>query len=149
MNTNNRKNRAVVLEAPEKLALRELSVPPPEPGTVVARVEYGGVCGSDVHMTKGEFPLPYAIVLGHEGVGVVEELGDGVAHDYAGQSLQAGDRIYWCPIAPCHHCWYCTVEKDFSSCTNAAWFGPVEKPTWGSYADYVTLNRPGFCGGSD
>jgi threonine dehydrogenase-like Zn-dependent dehydrogenase len=84
-------------------------------------------------------PLPYAIVLGHEGVGVIEELGKGITHDYAGAAVKAGDRIYWRPIAPCHKCWYCTVEKDFSFCTNAAWFGPVDKPTWGSYADYVTL----------
>lgn len=130
-----------MLEGPDTLALRELAVAPPAAGTVVAKVEYGGVCGSDVHMTRGEFPLPYAIVLGHEGVGMVEELGEGVTHDYAGQPLQAGDRIYWCPIAPCHQCWYCTVEKDFSSCANAAWFGPVDKPTWGSYADYVTLPK--------
>lgn len=135
----NRKNRAVVLERPESLAIHELSVPAPGPGSVVAKVEYGGVCGSDVHMSKGEFQLPYAIVLGHEGVGVIEELGEGVTHDYAGNALQVGDRIYWCPIAPCHKCWYCTVEKDFSSCTNATWFGPVDRPTWGSYAEYVTL----------
>ncbi|MFJ4375622.1 zinc-binding dehydrogenase [Pseudomonas japonica] len=134
-----RKGRAVVLERPESLVLRELCVPSPSAGSVVARVEYGGVCGSDVHMTRGEFDLPHAIVLGHEGVGVIEELGEGVVHDYAGVAVTAGDRIYWCPIAPCHKCWYCTIEKDFSSCTQATWFGPVDKPTWGSYADFVTL----------
>ncbi|MDB6180025.1 zinc-binding dehydrogenase [Paracoccus fistulariae] len=134
-----RKGRAVVLEGPNALKLHDLSVSRPEPDAVLARVEFGGVCGSDVHMTRGEFPLPHAIVLGHEGVGVIEELGSNVVADYAGVPVSPGDRIYWCPIAPCHHCWYCTVEKDFSSCTNATWFGPIEKPTWGSYADYVTL----------
>lgn len=134
-----RTGRAVVLEKPKTLQLRQLTVPKPALGAVVARVEFGGVCGSDVHMTNGEFPLPFAIVLGHEGVGVIEELGEGLTHDYAGVPVRAGDRIYWCPIAPCHKCYYCTIEKDFSSCTNATWFGPVEKPTWGSYADFVTL----------
>lgn len=133
--------RAVVLDQTDGLRLMELPVPPPEPGTVVARVEYGGVCGSDVHMTKGEFPLPHPIVMGHEGTGVLESLGSGVVADYAGTPIKSGDRIYWCPIAPCHHCWYCTVEKDLTSCTNATWFGPISEPTWGSYADYVTLPR--------
>lgn len=133
--------RAVVLDRPAQLRLTKLAVPAPEAGAVVARVQYGGVCGSDVHMTRGEFPLPFAIVLGHEGVGVLEELGQEVTHDYAGCPVSRGDRIYWCPIAPCHHCWYCTVEKDYSACTNATWFGPIEKPTWGSYADFVTLPK--------
>ncbi|MGE8643553.1 zinc-binding dehydrogenase [Acinetobacter vivianii] len=142
--TNQEKTRtgkAVVLNAPESFCVQELNVPKPTEGTIVAKVQYGGVCGSDLHMTKGEFPLPYAIVLGHEGVGVIEELGEGVTHDYSGVEVQAGDRVYWCPIAPCHHCWYCTVEQDFSSCTNSTWFGPLERPTWGSHAEYVTLPK--------
>lgn len=134
-----RKSRAVVLEKPDTLAMHELTVPSPEPGAVVARVTMGGVCGSDVHMTHGEFPLPFPIVLGHEGIGILEELGKGVTQDHAGVPVAPGDAIYWNPIAPCHHCWYCTVEKDFSSCTNATWFGPIDRPTRGSYADYVTL----------
>ena len=136
-----RTGRAVVLNGPDTIALTRLDVPPPPPGGVVARVEFGGVCGSDAHMLKGEFPLPFAIVLGHEGVGILEDLSDAVTHDHAGVPVARGDRVYWCPIAPCHHCWHCTVEKDFSRCTNAAWFGPTDQPTWGSYADYVTLSR--------
>jgi threonine dehydrogenase-like Zn-dependent dehydrogenase len=134
-----RTSRAVVLEKPGTLTMHELAVPSPAAGAIVARVTMGGVCGSDVHMTRGEFPLPFPIVLGHEGVGVIEELGAGVSHDHAGVAVEVGDPVYWNPIAPCHHCWYCTVEKDFSSCTNSTWFGPIDQPTRGSYADYITL----------
>lgn len=134
-----RTSRAVVLEKPGALVIHELDVPPPTAGAVVARVTMGGVCGSDVHMNQGEFALPFPIVLGHEGVGTLEELGAGVSHDHAGVPVKVGDPIYWNPIAPCNHCWYCTVEKDFSSCTNSTWFGPIDQPTRGSYADYITL----------
>jgi 5-exo-hydroxycamphor dehydrogenase len=137
--TTTRQGRAVVLTKLNELQMLRLPVPTPVAGSIVARVEFGGVCGSDVHIARGEFPLPYEIVLGHEGVGVLEELGTGVVADHAGVPVAVGDRIYWCPIAPCHHCWHCVVEKDFSSCTNATWFGPIDQPTRGSYADYITL----------
>lgn len=139
--TGVRTGRAVVLKGPDELVMARLDVPLPMAGGVVARVELGGVCGSDVHMTKGEFLLPFAIVLGHEGVGILEILDAAVTRDHAGVPVARGNRIYWCPIAPCHHCWHCTVEKDFSCCTKATWFGPIDAPTWGSYADYVTLSR--------
>lgn len=135
-----RGGRCVVLGTPNKpLELHELRVPAPGPGGVVARVSFGGVCGTDVHLWHGEYPLPYPIVLGHEGIGVLEDLGAGVTHDHAGASVKKGDAIYWCPIAACHRCYYCTVVKDFTACENASWFGPISKPTWGSYADYVSL----------
>lgn len=116
-----------------------IDVPVPGPGQILARTLLGGICGTDVHLRRGDFELPYPVVLGHEGAGVVEDLGAGVTHDSAGIPLELGDCVYWSPIPPCHNCYYCTVEKDFSSCPNTAWFHPADQPGWGSYADLVTL----------
>jgi threonine dehydrogenase-like Zn-dependent dehydrogenase len=138
------KGRAVVFDyANRSLDVQQLEIRDPERGAVVAKVALGGVCGSDVHIRHGEIPLPYPIVLGHEGISRIEKLGSGVSADFAGVPVAPGDLIYWSPIPPCHKCYYCTVEQDLASCQDTAWFGPVEKPTWGSYADYVTLG-PGM-----
>lgn len=135
-----RTSRIAVLGGSDKpVHVSTVDVPAPGPGAILARVYMGGVCGTDVHLRRGDFDLPYPIVLGHEGTAIVEELGEGVTHDSAGEPLQVGDAVYWCPIPPCHHCYYCTVEKDFSSCPNTAWFHPAETAGWGSYADLVTL----------
>jgi NADPH:quinone reductase-like Zn-dependent oxidoreductase len=55
----------------------------PGPGAILGWVYMGGVCGTDVSLRRGDFTLPIAIVLGHEGTAVVEQLGDGVTHDSA------------------------------------------------------------------
>jgi len=99
----------------------------------------GGVCGTDVHLWHGDFPLPAPVVLGHEGIGIVEELGDGVSADHAGTPVAVGDRVYWAPLRPCHRCYYCTVLKDFSLCENLLLFGGADDPTWASYTDYAWL----------
>lgn len=131
--------RAVLVTPNEPLEIWDREVPAPGPGEVLVRVTMGGVCGSDVHMWQGDVLLPFPIVLGHEGIGVIEELGEGVTNDHASQSVSVGDLVYWCPIRACHRCYYCTVEKDFSSCENATWFGPAEDPTWATYTNYASL----------
>jgi len=139
MTDTQRSRIAVLARAGAPIENRFIDVPPPGPGAVLARVYMGGICGTDVHLRRGDRQLPFPIVLGHEGTGIVEALGDGVTRDSAGEALTAGDPVYWCPIPPCHNCYYCTVEKDFSSCSNAAGIHNAEQPGWGSYADLVTL----------
>ncbi|TWS26703.1 zinc-binding dehydrogenase [Tsukamurella sputi] len=130
---------AVFAEGGRPVESRSIEVPAPGRGQILARTALGGVCGTDVHLRRGDFDLPFPVVLGHEGVGIVEQLGEGVVRDAAGVSLAVGDAVYWSPIPPCGRCYYCTVEKDFSSCTQSAWFHDADLPGWGSYADYVTL----------
>jgi 5-exo-hydroxycamphor dehydrogenase len=116
-------------------------VPPPSPGEVLARVELSGVCGTDVHFWRGEVPMPGPVVLGHEGVAVVEDLGRGVTTDFAGVPIARGDRIYWQPIRACHRCYACTILKDFSMCETG--FAPIlrnaAEPTAASYSEYSLL----------
>jgi D-arabinose 1-dehydrogenase-like Zn-dependent alcohol dehydrogenase len=93
--------------------LRHYPVPDPEPGAVVVAVSVANVCGSDLHMWRGDLDLgrlklPMPVVLGHEAVGSVVALGDGVSVDWAGDSLAVGDRVAWRYFYPCGRCRACT-----------------------------------------
>ena len=85
---------AVVLsEFNAPLKIESASVPAPGPGAVVARVDLAGVCGTDVHLHHGQLPIPLPVVLGHEGVGRVWGLGQGVTAGFSGNLLREGDVI--------------------------------------------------------
>lgn len=133
--------RAVLVEANQPIEVWERATPPPGPGQAVLRLELGGVCGTDVHMWRGEVPLPGPIVLGHEGIAIIEELGPRLSRDYAGAPLAVGDRVYWQPIKPCHRCYSCTVLNDVSLCENifAGLMADAGEPTAGSYSEVITL----------
>lgn len=72
---------------PRAFELKDVDVPRPEPGQVLVRVRSVGVCGSDLHFYRGEFPVPPGFVLGHECAGEVEALGEGVT------GYTKGDRV--------------------------------------------------------
>lgn len=133
------KGKAAVLVEPNRIETWEVPISDPPPGGALVRIVLGGVCGSDVHITTGEAGLmPFPIILGHEGIGRVEKLGDGVSTDYAGTPVKVGDLIYWSPIVRCHRCYSCTVLEE-TPCENSQFFEHAEKPNWGSYADYAWL----------
>ena len=131
--------RAVIVGPNRPIEIWERPIPPPQPGGVVLRVQMGGVCGTDVHLWRGEVPMPGPFVLGHEGIGVIEELGQGVTTDYAGVPVGVGDRVYWIPSRPCHRCYYCTVVKDFSLCENRNLFRDANEPPSATYCEYAWL----------
>jgi L-iditol 2-dehydrogenase len=93
--------------------MREYPVPDPEPEAVVARTTMSSICGSDVHIYKGEFGgtkpgvKPKPKIAGHEFVGRVYKLGSNVKTDYMGRPLKEGDRIAWCYFLPCGRCPSC------------------------------------------
>lgn len=131
--------RAVVLVKKNVLEIREVPISSPEPGGALVRVVLGGVCGSDVHILSGEAgEMPFPIILGHEGVGRIEELGSGVRTDYAGTPVTIGDLVYWSPIALCRRCYSCTVLEE-TPCENTRFFEHADRPNWGSYADFAWL----------
>ena len=131
--------RAAVMVKKNRLETWDVAVADPEPGGALVRVVLGGVCGSDVHILSGEAgDMPFPIILGHEGVGRIERLGGGVATDYAGMPVAAGDLVYWSPIALCRRCYSCTVLEE-TPCENTQFFEDASKPNWGSYADFAWL----------
>ncbi|HEV2109326.1 MAG TPA: zinc-binding dehydrogenase [Thermomicrobiales bacterium] len=116
--------RGVVLRAfNEPLTLEEAPVPDPAQGALVAQVEYGGVCGTDVHLHHGNLPIQMPVILGHEAVGRVWKLGDGVTTDFSGEPLREGDAITWASNIPCGKCYWCVVEKERTLCENRKVYG--------------------------
>lgn len=92
--------------------IREYPVPEPGPGAIVVKVRLANICGSDLHLWRGEYKPADGGTwrlrsVGHEMCGEVYALGEGVTLDAAGQPLQVGDRIvytYYCPCGSCRAC---------------------------------------------
>ncbi len=78
---------AVLYEAGQPAIIEEITLDPPRQGEILVRMEAAGVCHSDLHVRDGRIPEPLPIVLGHEGTGVVTEVGPGVS------GFSAGDRV--------------------------------------------------------
>ena len=95
-------DQGVVLAAPGEVALEEIAVDEPGPGEVLVRIDATGVCHSDLHAIQEDgwgHPLP--LLLGHEGSGTVERVGDGV------DGLAAGDRVVLGWHTACGECAAC------------------------------------------
>lgn len=78
------KNRALYMNGKLNLSFKELDIPKPQPGEVLLKVGYCGVCGSDVHFYEsgciGTTPIEGDLILGHEAAGTVEAIGEGVTN---------------------------------------------------------------------
>jgi threonine dehydrogenase-like Zn-dependent dehydrogenase len=140
--------RASVLEEfKSPLGLREFELPPVEPGAALVRTEMAGICGTDVHLWKGELKINLPVILGHETVGRIEQLGAGLDKDWTGQSLKAGDRVTWTSTHSCGKCFYCAEKHQPTRCPRRRAYGIGyrcdESPHFlGGYAEYHYL-RPG------
>jgi L-iditol 2-dehydrogenase len=87
--------RATVMVG-EKFEVREYPIPETTAGTILMKQELGGICGTDLHNWEHQ-RLTGSIILGHENVGLIEELGAGVTTDHIGQPVKEGDRIILVP----------------------------------------------------
>ncbi|GAA2657438.1 zinc-binding dehydrogenase [Paractinoplanes durhamensis] len=134
-----------VLPGPrEPVELRTFAVPEPATGDLVVRVSYGGICGTDLHLQDGHLAIPTPLVLGHEGLGIVHQLGAGVTHDAAGRPLRPGDRVMWASSISCGECRACRVHREPTLCVNRQTCGvnrpvSVEPAISGSWAEYIYL----------
>ncbi len=93
---------AVFYEVGKKLEISEVEVQEPKAGEVMVRMAAAGVCHSDLHVMKGHLVAPLPAVLGHEGSGIVEKVGPGVA------SLKSGDHVIPLWRLSCGWCDYCS-----------------------------------------
>lgn len=105
--------KAVLFHEPGKISLDQISIPRAGPGEAVIRVTLTTICGTDIHIMKGEYPVNPGLVLGHEAVGVIHELGTGVT------GYEIGDRVLFGAITPCGQCTAC-LAGDWSQCGNVA-----------------------------
>ena len=85
----------------EPLAIRQLDVLEPGATDVLVRLSASGICHTDKHVLTGGMPYPPPLVLGHEGAGVVEEVGTAVQH------VRVGDTVVLISAPTCGRCWFC------------------------------------------
>lgn len=125
--------KAAILEN-GKLEIKEVPKPTPKNEEALVRMTTAGVCHSDLHLVKGDWPRfvrPFPVPLGHEGIGIVEELGPG-----AEKFVKPGDRVilglggagggYWCGA-----CEYCLSGRP-RLCKET-------KGIMGTYAEFISL----------
>jgi threonine dehydrogenase-like Zn-dependent dehydrogenase len=101
--------QAAVFRAPGDIHLERVPRPHAGPGEAVIRVTLTTICGTDVHILKGDYPVEPGLVVGHEPVGVIEELGAGV------QGYEIGERVLVGAITPCGQCHAC-LSGHLSQC---------------------------------
>ena len=95
---NNGLMKALVFRGPNQIGIENVQMPNPGYGEVVLRVTLTTICGTDVHILKGEYPVRTGLVIGHEAVGVIHDIGPGVE----GYSL--GERVLVGAITPVPYC---------------------------------------------
>ncbi len=95
------KMKSLVFVQPGKIELIEKPIPKPGPTDALIRITTTTICGTDVHILKGEYPVKSGLTIGHEPVGVIEELGSAVTGYQVGQRVIAG------AITPCGQCGSC------------------------------------------
>ncbi|MHB8263641.1 MAG: zinc-dependent alcohol dehydrogenase family protein [Acidimicrobiales bacterium] len=121
--------KAVVIDKPRFIAVREVPDPTPARGGLVVRVEVCGVCGTDLHIADGEFPpTPYPIIPGHEFAGEVVAVGPDTVLGPA-----VGDRVAVDPSLFCGSCGYCRAGRG-NLCEN---WGAIGDTVDGAFAEYV------------
>jgi threonine dehydrogenase-like Zn-dependent dehydrogenase len=101
--------RATVFHGPGDIRVDEVPRPHAGAGEAVIRVTTTTICGTDVHIVKGEYPVRPGLVIGHEPVGVIEELGPGVT------GYEIGQRVLVGAITPCGQCRAC-LSGHLSQC---------------------------------
>ncbi|MBE0479495.1 MAG: Zn-dependent alcohol dehydrogenase [Dehalococcoidia bacterium] len=92
---------AVCYEPNTPLRIEEVELDSPQANEILVRIAATGICHSDLHFLKGEMPAAMPIVMGHEGAGIVEEVGPGVT------SLKPGDHVVMAVAFSCGNCSYC------------------------------------------
>jgi threonine dehydrogenase-like Zn-dependent dehydrogenase len=122
--------KAVVFQGKDRIAVEEVPKPRPRAGEAVIRITTTTICGTDVHIVRGEYPVKPGLILGHEPVGVIDELGAGLEHLYT-----IGERVIVGAITPCGQCFYCQNGSS-SQCGGAlgGWkFGNTINGAWAEY----------------
>jgi len=145
---NDTAKAAVMTAAGKDLEIREYPLPAVAPGCILVKVTCCTICGSDVHSWMGRRSAPTPIILGHEIVGRIAALGEGVAHDSGDRPLAVGDRITWTIMDNCGKCYFCREKGLMMKCRHLKKYGHdscAEPPHFvGGFAEYCYIT-PGTC----
>ena len=120
--------KAAVFHGPNDIRVERVPRPRPGPGEAVVRVTLTTICGTDVHILKGEYPVRPGLIVGHEPVGVIDELGAGVT------GYEIGDRVLVGAITPCGQCNACLSGK-LSQCGHGAGYEAIGGWRFGNTID--------------
>src|SRR6266581_1995416 len=101
--------KATVFHGRNNLRVEEVPLPHAGPGEAVIRITLTTICGTDLHIVRGEYPVRPGLVIGHEPVGVIAELGPGLT------GYEIGDRVLVGAITPCGQCAAC-LSGHLSQC---------------------------------
>ncbi len=121
--------KAVVYDAARSYAVTEIPTPEAGPGEVRIKVGQVGVCGTDLHIHEGDFNAVFPLIPGHELVGVVDQVGDGI------RRLRLGEQVTVNPNVYCGYCDYCLAGR-LILCANLKGYGSNVP---GCFAEYVTV----------
>ncbi len=128
------KNRAAYMTGINKMEIRDIEVPKLREKDVLVKLEYVGVCGSDVHYLEhgkiGDFIVNGDFILGHECAGTVVEIGSGV------QNLQVGDKVALEPGITCGQCEFCKTGR-YNLCPDVEFL--ATPPYHGSLMNYIAF----------
>jgi len=124
--------RALVFRGPNRIGIEDVPIPKPGPGEAVIQVTLTTICGTDLHILNGEYPVKPGLVIGHEPVGVIHELGVGVT-GYA-----IGDRVLVGAITPCGQCLDC-LRGDLAQCGGAIGGWKFGNTINGAQAQYLLV----------
>jgi threonine dehydrogenase-like Zn-dependent dehydrogenase len=103
------KMKALVFHGVNDIRVDEVARPRASVGEAVIRITLTTICGTDLHIVRGEYPVKPGLIIGHEPVGVIEELGPGVT------GFEVGDRVLVGAITPCGQCRAC-LSGQLSQC---------------------------------
>jgi threonine dehydrogenase-like Zn-dependent dehydrogenase len=133
------KMRATVFHGVNEIHVEEVARPRASVGEAVIRVTLTTICGTDLHIVRGEYPVKPGLIIGHEPVGVIAELGPGVA------GYSVGDRVLVGAITPCGQCRAC-LSGQWSQCGHNACEGYAAVGGWrfgntihGAQAEYLLV----------
>ncbi len=121
--------RAARLHAPGTMLVEDVPRPTPGPNDLLVRVEACGICGSDRHMFRGEYPTAKPVTLGHEFSGIVEAVGAAV------DDVAVGARVTGDPNISCGQCDYCRTGRP-NLCASLSPIGVMRD---GGFAEYVLV----------
>jgi threonine dehydrogenase-like Zn-dependent dehydrogenase len=110
--------RANVFRGVNAFGIEEVERPRAGVGEAVIRVTLTTICGTDLHIVRGEYPVKLGLVIGHEPVGVIAELGAGVV------GYEVGDRVLVGAITPCGQCGGC-LSGHLSQCGHGAGYEAI------------------------
>ncbi len=138
--------KIAVMNKDGSIQIQNQPYPTLEPGALVIKTEYTEVCGTDVHLQKGQLAgVPYPIIPGHVSTGIIDKL-NGDIHDVSGQLLKEGDPVTFLDVhETCNNCWFCLVAKTTTRCPQRKVYGitySADEGLLGGWGEYIYL-KPG------